>query len=134
VKVVGLDGRPRVWSLKGADPDRPTSGPHKAVKAFLKRLYPLDPVVEELTLPGSGSLRADFFLPRRGLVVEVQGEQHWAFTAFFHKDRFGFAKSLSRDEDKRRWCRLNHFGLAELEEGGGENEWRDRVLAALRGG
>jgi hypothetical protein len=132
VRVVGLDGRTRVWTLVGADPDRPTSAPHRAVREFIKRLFPLDVVVEELGLPGTKALRADFFLPRRRLVVEIHGRQHAEFVAHFHGDRFGFAKSLSRDESKRQWCRLNGLTLAELDEGGGDEQWRRDVIDALR--
>jgi hypothetical protein len=110
------------------------SGPHRAVREFLGRRFPLDVVVEELGLPGSGSLRVDFFLPRRRLVIEIHGRQHAEFVAHFHGDRFGFADSLARDAAKRKWCRLNGLALAELEEGGGDDEWRRTIIDALRRG
>ncbi len=133
MKVKGLDGRTYTWQLVGHDADRPTSKPHKAARVFLASMFPVDRIIEELELPGSRGLRADFLLPRRKLLVEVHGRQHFEFVSHFHGDKFGFAKSLRRDANKVQWANINGLGLAQLDEGGTEGEWREAILNALGG-
>jgi hypothetical protein len=133
VKVVGLNGRTYVWALKGARADRKVSGPHLRCRGLLKEHWPGEMVKEEVPIPGPGRLRADFVLPRRRLIIEVQGRQHENFVPFFHGSLLGFGASLTRDGDKRRWCELNDFGLAELPEGDSDDEWRDIIAGSVGG-
>ncbi len=136
MKVVGLDGRNYNWPLHnrsplGSDPTRRSSG-HLRARALLEALFPSDRRLEEVPLPGTGGLRADFVLPGRRLVAEVQGRQHGAYVPHFHRTEVGFLGSLGRDRRKAQWCELNDLTLVELDDDESDEQWRERILDALR--
>lgn len=132
MRVLGLDGRSHPWDLRhrtvGLIDPVERSGPHLAVRACLKRLFPTEPVLEEVPLPGSTGLTLDFFLPVRRTAVEAHGRQHREYVPFFHGTRVGFRRSLERDARKREWCELNRLRLVVLW-WDGEDGW-DRLLLA----
>ncbi len=136
-KVVGLDGRSYPWRLAGHLPDgddeRPRSSFHLAARALLKAVFPLEQILEEIALPGSGYLSADFFLPHWNLVVEVHGQQHYCFSKLFHRDRNDFLAGKVRDRVKREWCELNGITLVELPYNEDLDEWRKRIGSAVSG-
>lgn len=133
MKIRGLDGREYHWRLTGhivrGDDDRPRSKYHLAARELLHHLYPADRILEELFLPGLPVTEfADFYLPLRQLMVEVQGEQHYKFIHYFHHDRLGYLSALRRDIDKQRWCAINGIGLVALPFYEDQNEWARRIL------
>lgn len=137
MKVQGLDGRPYQWKLSGhvplLDDERERSSYHLAARALLKRLYPLDRLLEELPIPGAWeheTLYLDFYVPLRRLCVEVHGEQHYSFNRFFHGDKAGFLKSRRRDQAKREWCHLNGFVFVEFPFSESVDGWSKRVVDA----
>ena len=83
------------------DDEKSVSEPHTRARKILKALFPCDKILEEVTLPGSrknGSvLYADFFIPKKMLMVEVHGRQHYEYVPFFHVNKLGFVKSKLRD-------------------------------------
>lgn len=83
------------------------------VGQILKARYPLDPILEDITIPGT-RLSLDFFLPQRNLAVEVQGEQHNEFNPFFHDTKSDFHAQQNRDLEKRLFCELNNITLLEF--------------------
>jgi hypothetical protein len=127
MKVVGLDGRPYNLNLVGYGPKDNPSAPHLRAREVLKALFPLDPRLEEVPLPGTGRLTLDFFLPTRKLAVEVQGEQHGTFVPFFHRTMPGFWASRRRDSRKEEFCERNGFRLVQLHDGTDE-QWTALIL------
>lgn len=134
--VVGLDGNQYSWNpsrSQGNISDKNRSQLHLDARILLKKLFPFDRILEEVSLPGtkSGSrktiLYSDFYIPNRSLMIEVHGEQHFEFNSFFHKDRMSFYKSRARDRDKATWCELNHITLVELRFNETEQEWRNKL-------
>jgi hypothetical protein len=135
MKVRGLDGRDHVWKIDGHVPslgdDRPRSKYHLAARELLKRLYPLDRVLEEVPLPGviaGKTLYVDFYLPLRKILIEVQGQQHYKFTPAFHGNRVGYMAGLRRDQAKREWCVLNELVLIELPYTESIDVWSKRII------
>ena len=53
----------------------------------------------------------DFRIQGLRVMIEVQGEQHFKFSPFFHGSVDNFNKSRSRDELKKEWCRNNNYTL-----------------------
>lgn len=135
MKVNGLDGRLYAWRLDGrsprADDTRARSSYHLRARQLLAELFPFDRRLEEVPLPGSGKLSADFVVVGRQLVVEVHGEQHYEYVQHFHGDPAGFARSLARDSRKREWCDLNRFAYVELPHDESDEQWRDRIFSAI---
>jgi hypothetical protein len=89
--------------------------------------------LEELILPGTktstrkSTLKADFFIPVRKLIVEVHGRQHTEFNNFFFANKMEFYKAQARDKDKKTWCELNELILIELFENESIEDWRDKL-------
>lgn len=130
MKVVDFDGKEYNWPPGGHIPrhndSRPRSELHLRVRTLLHKMYPTQPILEEVPLPGIG-LYVDFYLPLRKVVVECHGEQHYKFTPFFHTNRRAFVASQNRDQRKIDWCRLNNISLAILPYSEDDNEFRKRI-------
>lgn len=133
MRVTGLDGREYSWKLKGADSSTPNkSAGHLRCRRLLASLYPFDVRLEEVGLPGSGGLTADFVIPSRNLLVEVQGVQHREYVGHFHRNRLGYLRSNRRDNRKREWAELNGLRLLELHDNATDEEWRESLLECER--
>lgn len=134
MNINGLDGRTYNWnpSASQADTDK-RSSLHVKARELLKELFPHDRILEELSLPGSkteyrrSTLRADFFIPNRNLIIEVHGEQHHKFNPFFFKNKLAFYKAKARDKDKIEWCELNSMRLIEFNYNEDIDEWRRKI-------
>lgn len=129
MKVKGLDGRVHNFSGQRVEPGdtRPRSSGHLRARVLLNELFGLEPIWEEVFLPGcKGSLYLDFFLPRRMLAVEVQGQQHFSCVPHFHGGAAGFRKQRERDARKREFCEMNGIRLVELKDNEC-NDWRGKL-------
>jgi hypothetical protein len=126
MKVKGLDGRIYTWHLVSSPKEAASAG-HIRARELLCKLFPLDPRLEEVRLPGTGSLTADFYLPARKLLIEVQGVQHERYVSHFHKHVLGFWRSRNRDGRKRAWAELNGLSLVELPYDGTDGEWAELI-------
>jgi hypothetical protein len=121
--VVGFDGRDYDFNYtknKYRKSRSNKSSYHTEARKLLRDYFSDCFIYEEVTLPGSkrasrkSSLYADFFIPEVMLIVEVHGEQHYAFSSFFHKSKYDFFKSKKRDKDKIAWCELNNIDIVIL--------------------
>ncbi len=132
MKVIGLDGREYKLDLKCKqvlnNETRPRSNGHKACRQLLKEIYPVSPILEEVKLPGTNNLRADFFLPQQMLIIEVCGVQHYKFVQHFHGNRQGFLAAKKRDRLKNDWCELNNIKLINLPDTDSIDEWKETII------
>lgn len=134
MKIIGLDDKEYTWipSNNLVNTEK-RSGPHSRAKVLLKELYPNDRILEELILPGTktsnrkSTLKADFFIPMRSLIIEVHGIQHSEFNNFFFKNKMEFYKAQARDRDKKRWCEINELELVELFDSESIEDWRNKL-------
>lgn len=79
--------------------------------------FPHEVIYEDFVIPGS-RLSVDFFIYRIGLVIEVDGKQHSAFSSFHHGDRTTskkFAKQRTNDMLKDKWSESNGFRMVRIE-------------------
>ncbi len=131
MKIKGLDGKKYSWSFYGQMPDisdeRKRSSLHIRARNLLKSLYPVDRILEEVHLPGSGNLYADFWLPLRNKIIEVHGEQHYKFIPFFHGTQLNFLSSKANDNNKKEWCSVNGIILVELPYNESDEQWKSRI-------
>lgn len=134
MKIIGLDGKIHTWIPSNNIVDTShRSSLHKKAKVLLKEKYPNDRILEELVLPGTKTefrksvLKADFFIPVRGLIVEVHGQQHTEFNNFFFANKMEFYKAQARDKDKKRWCDINEFTIIELFHNESIEEWKEKI-------
>ena len=130
MKVEDFKGRKHPWPPQGHEVDfndkRPRSSLHIRCRELLRQMYPTQPILEEVSVPGE-NLTCDFYLPTRRVVVEVHGEQHYKFNQHFHGDRRGFVQSKNRDQRKIDWCHLNNISVAVLPFSETDDEWRTRI-------
>jgi hypothetical protein len=85
------------------------------VGEYLQEKFPRENILEEFTIPNS-QLKCDFFLPNKGIVIEVQSDLHIKYVPHFHGPRAnkGYAKQKSNDRLKAEWCEINGFNLIEI--------------------
>ena len=57
-----------------------------------------------------GKLRCDFYLSKRNIVIEYNGEQHYKSNDFFGGE-VGFKKTQERDKMKEDYCKENSIGF-----------------------
>jgi len=130
MKVKSLDGREHTLDLTEKfvyqDDRRPRSDLHVRCRALLQSVFPSWRVYEEVNIPGE-QLFIDFFIPRRKIAIEVQGEQHFKFVPHFHANRMEFMHSQARDRRKARWCSENGIALVCLPFNETDDEWRARI-------
>jgi hypothetical protein len=131
MRVRGLDGREYPWDLTGRrvneDDTRPRSSLHLAARALLSDMYKVSPILEEVPLPGTGSLRADFYLPHKKMMIEVHGEQHYTYNKHFHGNKTNFIAACKRDVDKKTWCHINNIKYISLPYNEDVDVWRNII-------
>jgi hypothetical protein len=127
--VTGLDNREYKWNLYNIKKRAKVSSLHARAREILSNLFPCDIIVEEAQLPGIPRqiLYVDFVVPSEKLIIEVQGEQHYRFNAFFHDNKTDFYKAVARDNLKKRFCEINDLTLIELPYTETDDEWRARI-------
>lgn len=126
MKIQGLDGKNYSWTPKGANVSSRSSY-HILARKLITEIWPANPVLEEVFLPGSYGLSADFIVFGPKIILEVHGEQHYQFSPFFHESKDKFILQQNRDIQKQEWCNLNSFTYIELPYNESENEWRQRI-------
>jgi very-short-patch-repair endonuclease len=57
----------------------------------------------------------DFKIDPIKVLIEVQGEQHFEFSKFFHGNKKQFRKHSSRDKLKKKWALDNGYSLIEFD-------------------
>lgn len=127
MKVNGLDGKTYAWTWSSGSTEN-CSEPHRLAKTLLRKIYTVESIYEEVQLPGSYGLIADFYLPQKQMIVEVHGKQHYKFIPHFHVTYLGFLAHKKRDQNKRQWCEINNISYVELPDNEGLDEWTRRIL------
>ena len=133
MKVKGLDGQVHQWQLSNYFKERNNaSSYHTKAREVLRKEFPTQVILEEVPIPGLGrALFADFFIPHRKMMVEVQGQQHYEQIGHFHgTDLLGkltFARAQKRDSRKKEWCELNGITLIELSYEEDVSVWRNKI-------
>lgn len=132
MKVIDFDGRlhpfPPTGHTIALNDIRERSSHHLRVRTLLKKLYPLQKILEEVPIPGIG-LFADFYLPHKKTLIEVHGSQHYEFSPFFHGSLLKFQLSKNNDKRKREWCILNNIRYIELRYDKDDDEWKKLIVS-----
>lgn len=130
MKVIDLQGKEHTINLSAyfvkQDDSRPRSKYHLRARGILQNLYPTQPLLEEVFIPGL-KLYLDFYLPNRRVAVEVQGEQHYSFSSHFHTSKLDLFRQKKLDNQKLEWCELNEIRLVRLKYNGTDSEWTDSI-------
>lgn len=131
MNIIGLDNKEYNLIFKRSKRNKKNESKyHKRARSVLTNEFPCFIIYEEVALPGTKNERqrrplfADFFIPEKRIIVEVQGEQHYKYNEFFYKkDKLAFFTAQSRDRNKQRWCSINNITLIELPFCDTDEEW-----------
>ena len=131
MKVIGLDQKEYSLNLvRYNKPRENCSTLHTRARALLKQLFPYDIVFEEIVLVGTKTeinnkaLLLDFYINSQRLAIEVQGQQHYKHTKFFHTNKLEFFRARKLDTIKKQWCSINKIRLVELPYDKNDKEWK----------
>lgn len=125
-RIFAVDIRPSRWPRRSYETSK--SEFQWYIGNLVEAIFPNELILEEFYVPYD-RLYIDFFLPRKKLAVEVMGEQHYAFSAFFHGSMENFKKAQERDNRKSLWCTMNDIRLIKVRDGDTEEEIRNKLLS-----
>lgn len=128
--VFDLDGKQHTLNFRGLcknEKNNSKSALHLKARKLLKEIFPTLQIIEEVpvVIDKDETLYLDFLIPMKKLCIEVQGEQHYSFSSFFHKNKLGFLKAKKRDNNKKEWCRINNIDMICLPYSESLEEWRN---------
>lgn len=128
MKVKDLNGKTYSWNLAlYINNERAgCSNLHARARKLLRDIYPCEPILEEVQLPGT-RLTGDFYIHSQRLMIEVNGEQHYKANGFFHNEKLDFYRGKTRDRKKQEWCDLNGITLISLPYDEDDDEWKRRI-------
>lgn len=85
------------------------------IEGYIKSAFPSFRYQKEKYVPyRNNRLFFDFYIPELKLYIEVQGQQHYSFNKFFHKDVEDFTDQKYRDSLKTEWANEEGFKLLKL--------------------
>lgn len=132
MQIKDLDGVVHNWNLTGnmaRGKITNKSSFHLKARDIITQHYPTLQILEEvpINLRKSETLYLDFYLPLKKLCVEVHGEQHYKFIAFYHNNLLSFLKSQKRDREKQEWCESNGIQYVVFPHFENEDQWLERL-------
>lgn len=86
------------------------------IKSFLKKQkisFEAQKKYEDLVGVGNGCLSYDFYIPKHNLLIEAQGEQHYAPVDFFGGQE-QFEIQQEHDRRKRNYAKIKNIRLLEI--------------------
>ena len=130
--IKDLDGNNHNWLLTGNMAKGKVSNKsslHLKARELLSGTYPTMQVLEEVPIQvrKNETLYLDFYIPLKKICVEVHGEQHYKFVAFYHHNMLNFLKAKKRDSDKAEWCEINGIRYIALPYDESSDEWQNRI-------
>jgi hypothetical protein len=130
--IKDLDGNNHNWLLTGNMAKGKVSNKsslHLKARELLSGTYPTMQVLEEVPIQvrKNETLYLDFYIPLKKICVEVHGEQHYKFVAFYHHNMLNFLKAKKRDSDKAEWCEINGIKYIALPYDESSDQWQDRI-------
>lgn len=132
MKIIGLDDKEYSWNYKQSQcSSESRSKLHLRARDLISKMFPYDITLEEVLLPGCGKsiLYADFYLPLRKIMIEVNGQQHSKYVHFYHKEKLNFYKGVNRDKKKKEWCEKNGITLISLNFDQTDEQWEHIINA-----
>lgn len=133
MKVIDLDGNKTQWKISASPKAKKRlskSEYHKLACSIIHTLYPTYIICEEVPIKIQNKLwlYLDIYLPTINMAIEVQGEQHYKFSPFFHKTKLDFLKQRKNDRLKKEWCEINSIAIVCLKYNETIEEWKNHIL------
>lgn len=89
------------------------SKPQRHLHAVLSEVYPQYDIVYEQLIPQLNQ-RIDIFVKELGVAIEYDGQQHFQYVEFFHRDFEGYHDAIKLDKTKERFLADNGIKLLRL--------------------
>ena len=133
MKLNTLDGIEYKWALGKEKEQRKVSALHQEVRDILGEEFPILSYMEEVPIMVKRGkfLYFDFYIPLFKSAIEVHGQQHFSFSAFFHKTIDGFIEHRKNDQLKLKFCELNDINILELAYDN-RNNWRAEITSRFK--
>jgi hypothetical protein len=130
--IKDLDGNNHNWLLTGNMAKGKVSNKsslHLKARELISGTYPTMQVLEEVPIQvrKNETLYLDFYIPLKKICIEVHGEQHYKFVAFYHHNMLNFLKAKKRDSDKAEWCEINAIKYIALPYDETSDQWQNRI-------
>lgn len=131
--IKDLDGNNHNWLLTGNMAKGKVSNKsslHLKARELITSIYPTMQILEEVPVQirKNETLYLDFYVPLKKICLEVHGEQHYKFVAFYHQNMLNFLKAQKRDREKAEWCEINSIQYIDLPYNETVEEWRNRMI------
>lgn len=132
MRIIDLDNKIVHWNLTGHIAKgrlQNKSSLHLVSRKIITQQFPTLQILEEVPIPlrKSETLYLDFYLPLIKTCIEVHGEQHFKYVAFYHQTILNFLKSKKRDQEKKEWCNKNNIAHIIFLYNESEEEWRQKI-------
>ena len=69
---------------------------------------------KEFTFSDLPNHKFDFFLPKENAIIEFDGEQHYKYVPFFHRNIENFYERCKKDKEKNRYCLEKNIKLYRI--------------------
>lgn len=124
-RITKIDLRPSRWPRRSEDDSKSLF--QYRVGKVVDLVFPEEIILEEFYIP-TDRLYIDFYLPRKSLAVEAHGDQHFAYSQFFHGNKENYIRSQERDRRKSLWCATNEIRLVIIRESDTDEVIRSKLL------
>lgn len=105
---------------------------HKYYFALTKEIFPQETIDEEVTLNVYGKhLYFDIYVPKRKILIELQGSQHVRFVKFFHGIKDNFLSQKKRDKIKVDWAQNNGYTLLAFDKKISKGKFMKEILKSM---
>lgn len=94
-------------------PRRKISKGQTRVFKILREIYK-KPCFQEVIFPWNLFYRYDIVIPEYKTIIEYDGRQHFAYVAFFHKDKEDFERMKKRDKEKENIAKSNGWKVIRV--------------------
>lgn len=106
------------------------------IEELIQKNFPLHKYKrEEYVSYQNTKLFFDFILPQVKVLIEVQGQQHYAYSKFFHKDKLDFQKQKYRDSLKRQWVDQSPYNLVTFKYNEipklSDDDFKKRIISSI---
>jgi len=98
---------------------------------FKKPFYKIRPDFLRNDVTGY-NLEIDLYNDDLKLAIEVQGDQHYKFIPFFHRNKDAFLNQRYRDAMKKEKCKQNGITLIEIPYSVGEKKLKSYIIKQLQ--
>ena len=111
-----------------AEIEQKSSALHKRAVLVVKSRFPTVRILEEISVKVDvgKTLFLDIYLPSLGIIIEVNGKQHFERCAHF-QSKEQFSVQRHNDRIKSEWAELNELRLVNFNYDESDTDWKHKL-------